>query len=143
MYILYDYKSLYTLQELIYIETYGVEVGFVLGVNYVDPKRVWTLIDDSDASPLLARLIEQVPQKQYQPPIWVNVESSNIKAIRYDEQNEILDIQFLSSDDIFFRYENFPQCEYEQFVEAGSIGSYYARHIKGQFESEKLTMDGE
>jgi hypothetical protein len=93
--------------------------------------------------PLLANLIEQTPPKQYDPVIWVSVDSSNIKAIRYDERNEILDIQFLSGEDYFFRYENFPQCEYQQFIEAGSMGSYYARHIKGQFESEKLTMDGE
>lgn len=31
-------------------ETYGVEVGFVLGVNFVDPRRVWTLIDGSEGT---------------------------------------------------------------------------------------------
>ena len=53
-------------------ETYGVEVGFVLGVNYVDPKRVWTLIDDSDATyivdgyHLVNRISYFVTQKPYE-----------------------------------------------------------------------------
>lgn len=31
-------------------ETFGVEVGFVLGVNYVDPSRVWTLVDGDEGT---------------------------------------------------------------------------------------------
>lgn len=94
-----------------------------------------------EITPLLAKLLEEKPLREKLPVEWVSVDSSNIKAIRFDEDRESLDIQFLGSEDYFFRYENFPNFEYEQFVEAGSIGSYYARHIKGQFESEKLTME--
>lgn len=53
-------------------ETYGVEVGFVLGVNFVDPKRVWTLIDGSegtyiiDGYHLVDRISYFVTQKPYE-----------------------------------------------------------------------------
>ena len=96
-----------------------------------------------EITPLLAKLLEEKPLREKLPVEWVSVDSSNIKAIRFDEDREILDIQFLGSEDYFFRYENFSCFEYEQFIEAGSMGSYFARYIKGQFESEKLTMEEE
>jgi hypothetical protein len=53
-------------------ETYGVEVGFVLGVNFVDPRRVWTLIDGEkgayivDGYRLVNRILHYVTQKPYE-----------------------------------------------------------------------------
>ena len=31
-------------------ETYGIELGFVLGVAYTEPDRVWTLVDGDDGT---------------------------------------------------------------------------------------------
>ena len=32
-------------ESIDYFETYGIEVGYVLGVADCDPKRVWTYVD--------------------------------------------------------------------------------------------------
>ena len=91
----------------------------------------------------LAELVSKIIEVK-NAPTWVVVpESSNIAGIRYDDIAEVLDVQFYASDDSFFRYQKFPYFEYEQFINAESKGTYFARYIKGQFESEKLTMDGE
>lgn len=68
------------------------------------------------------------------------VSSSNIKAIGYDPEMQILAIQFGSGS--VYHYQGVPEEIYDdlqkcQTSKNNSIGHFFARHIKGAFEYER------
>ena len=68
-------------------------------------------------------------------PEMIFVDSSNIEAIGYDENNQELHVQFLSGG--YYVYHDVP-CEiFDGLVEAPSKGSYLNREIKGVFQYSK------
>lgn len=57
-----------------------------------------------------------------------SVESSNIKSIGYDSENEILEIEFNLG--VVYQYFGVPQNEYDTLMNADSHGRYFDRNIK-------------
>jgi hypothetical protein len=64
------------------------------------------------------------------------VESSNIKAIGYDPDKQRLVVEFLSGKR--YAYADVPPAVYTGFLEARSMGIFFSRNVRGQYETEKL-----
>ena len=65
----------------------------------------------------------------------IPVRSSNIKAVGYDNTTLVLEIEF--HDGGIYQYLDFSKSSYDDFVKAGSKGSYFHRHIKGKYRARK------
>lgn len=69
--------------------------------------------------------------------------STNIAAVGYDEQDQILGVQFWRgkgedrSPGATYYYQNVPKEEYADMLRAESIGAFFSSHIKGQYETTK------
>ncbi|MAO08074.1 MAG: KTSC domain-containing protein [Alteromonas sp.] len=66
---------------------------------------------------------------------WVKTVSSNINRVKYDQDKQILSVEFFNH--IIYHYHDVPETEYAMLLAADSIGSYFARNIKDQFEYTK------
>jgi hypothetical protein len=64
------------------------------------------------------------------------VQSSNIRSIGYDMENETLEIQF--NDGSIYHYFEVPLYEYDGIMEASSHGKYLAQHIKDSYRYERI-----
>lgn len=62
----------------------------------------------------------------------VDVISSNIKSIGYDEKSSILEVEFLSTD--IYNYFDVPKAVYLELMESNSHGKYLNSKIKGYYE---------
>ena len=70
-------------------------------------------------------------------PEMIPVESSNLKAIGYDPDNQELYVSFLNN--TTYKYLNVPEEIFNAFLEAGSKGQFLHRNIKmAGFEYERL-----
>lgn len=58
----------------------------------------------------------------------ISVSSSNIASIWYDEENLILEVEFLNSG--IYQYSWVPLSEYQGLMNAGSHGTYLNQYIK-------------
>ena len=65
------------------------------------------------------------------------VQSSNLQAVGYDPDANVLAVQFGSGH--IFHYANVPLKLWEGLEAAPSKGQFYAREIKGRFTAEKVT----
>jgi len=65
-----------------------------------------------------------------------NVSSSNLASVGYDEENEILEIEFNHGG--IYQYFNVPINEYEALMSADSHGKYFAANIRNDYEYQKL-----
>src|SRR3990167_11311693 len=65
------------------------------------------------------------------------VASSNLSAVGYDSQRQVLACTFKSGD--VWHYGSVPADLAEQLFEAESKGTFYSAHIKGKFPAEKMT----
>ena len=63
--------------------------------------------------------------------------SSCFSEIGYDSYWEILVVQFRDSDSVY-TYLDFPIDEWDKFTSADSLGSWYNKYIKGQYEYERI-----
>lgn len=63
--------------------------------------------------------------------------SSVISAILYDAQSATLRIIFLSG--MVYDYKKVPQEIYNEMKTSGSKGTYLNKHIKGNYEFEKIS----
>lgn len=61
-----------------------------------------------------------------------HVSSSNISSIGYDSSSSVLEIEFLSGG--IYQYFGVPETEYNNLMNASSIGSYFAQNIKDKYE---------
>ncbi len=66
---------------------------------------------------------------------WIRVDSSNLRAIRYDEKEEVLEVAFVKSGT--YRYLGVPKVVYEGLRRAKSKGKYLAAHVKNRYEFER------
>jgi len=64
------------------------------------------------------------------------VTSSNIRGIGYDPKSQTLEIEFHGTG--IYQYFKVPQSVYNALMSASSLGSYFARHIKGRFRWAKV-----
>jgi len=64
------------------------------------------------------------------------VDSSNIESIGYDESTQTLRVKFLSGG--IYEYKNVPIMEFEQLINASSVGACLNRNIKNNYPYEKV-----
>jgi hypothetical protein len=64
------------------------------------------------------------------------VSSSNIAAIGYDEDNQILEVEF--NDGAVYQYSGVPSSEYDGIMNADSKGKYLHANIKNRYPFVKL-----
>lgn len=62
------------------------------------------------------------------------VKSTNLVSIGYDEQTETLEIEFKGNR--IYRYQNVSKEEYNNLVNAESIGKYFNTNIKNEYMYE-------
>lgn len=67
---------------------------------------------------------------------WIDVESSNIRAIGYDENLSRLGIKF--KDGTVYEYDDVPQYIFEDFRNADSKGKYGHRNIYKTYNGRKI-----
>lgn len=67
------------------------------------------------------------------------VESSSLSAIGYNVEKEILAVRFTSG--AIFHYGGVSLNAYTALLEAQSLGSYFAKHVKSKYRAEKMTGD--
>lgn len=66
----------------------------------------------------------------------VQVQSSTIKSLSYDESKEQMQILFKGGER--YLYEEFPIELWNQFINSESKGRYFNSRIKNDFQSTKL-----
>jgi hypothetical protein len=76
--------------------------------------------------------------KRSAPISMINVDSSNLKAIGYDEAKEQLYVRFVSKNRLYV-YDDVPKSVYEKLLEANSKGSYFSSAIRGAFYYDQLS----
>jgi len=64
-------------------------------------------------------------------------DSSCFSEIGYDEQNEVLVVVFRDSGSMYAYYD-VPEGVWDDLYFASSMGSYYNKNIKGQYDCEKI-----
>ncbi len=64
------------------------------------------------------------------------VESSNLAAAGYDQDKEVLYIEFKNGN--VYEYSNVPFDVYTGLMDADSLGSYFHRHIRTAYDYRKL-----
>ena len=66
----------------------------------------------------------------------IQVGSSNVDSIGYDEDSQILRVRFKNGS--VYEYMNVSVVEFEQLRLASSVGSYLNRNIKGNYPYQKV-----
>lgn len=66
------------------------------------------------------------------------VKSSNLSSVGYDEETKTLEIEFY--DGAVWQYAPVTREGYTDFINAPSLGSYFARHIKNNENLEKTKI---
>jgi hypothetical protein len=69
-------------------------------------------------------------------PEMIQVSSSNIDSIGYDEQNEQVYVRFLNGS--LYVYKGVPMHEFENLRDAPSLGSYLHRNYKNVYPYERI-----
>lgn len=64
----------------------------------------------------------------------IDVKSSNIKSVSYDEERAKLYIKFHTKK--IYVYSKVPRLKYTELMLSDSKGSFFASHIKKQFDCE-------
>ena len=65
-----------------------------------------------------------------------SVDSSNISSIGYDEEQQLLEIEFLNG--AIYQYTDVPLDVYNNLMNASSHGSYLAHNIKGTYQYNQI-----
>ena len=66
----------------------------------------------------------------------IQVSSSNILAVGYDADNQIVHVQFLNGSD--YIYKRVPQHEFDGLLNASSVGSYLNINYKNKYHYERI-----
>lgn len=67
----------------------------------------------------------------------INVNSSNIASVGYDNIQRLLEIEFHGND--IYQYLNVPQNIYENLMAASSHGKYFDQNIKNVYQYHKIS----
>lgn len=65
-----------------------------------------------------------------------SVESSNILSVGYKEDTQTLEVEFKGG--TVYQYSDVPKTEYENLINAVSVGSYFHQNIKNNFSFNKI-----
>ena len=66
------------------------------------------------------------------------MDSSNIRSIGYDASRQVLEVEFKQTGKVY-RYAGVPADMANSLVRAPSVGSFFAKHIKGRFGGEEVS----
>lgn len=66
----------------------------------------------------------------------VNVSSSNIESVGYDEGSQTVCVKFLNGS--IYTYKGVPKHEFEALKDAPSVGSYLHRNFKNVYPYERI-----
>lgn len=66
----------------------------------------------------------------------VLVQSSNLSSIGYNEENEILEIEFHHGG--IYQYSNVPERVYNDLMNADSHGVYFSANIRDMYTTKKI-----
>ena len=69
-------------------------------------------------------------------PEMINVESSNVEEIGYDEETQTAYVRYLNGS--LYIYKGVPLLEFENLRDAPSIGSYLHRNFKNLYPYERI-----
>ena len=64
------------------------------------------------------------------------VQSSDLKSVGYEEQQNLLEIEFISGG--IYQYSGVPKDIYSGLVNAPSHGKFFARFIKDRFPTRRV-----
>jgi len=64
------------------------------------------------------------------------VSSSNLKSVGYDQNTEILEVEFHSGG--IYQYSNVPSSVHIALMSAGSVGSYFNQHVKNKYSFKQI-----
>lgn len=67
---------------------------------------------------------------------WQPLESKMFLSAAYDSEHQILYLRFRSQD--VYRYFEFPDDRYQEFLNAASRGRYFLSHIRDRFRHERM-----
>ena len=67
---------------------------------------------------------------------WQPLESKMFLSAAYDAEHQILYLRFRSQD--VYRYFEFPDDRYREFLNAESRGRYFLSHIRDRFRHERM-----
>jgi len=67
---------------------------------------------------------------------WQPLESKMFLSAAYDAERQILYLRFRSGD--VYRYFDFPDHQYQEFLNAESHGRHFLSHIRDHFRYERL-----
>lgn len=70
----------------------------------------------------------------------IQVKSSNINAVGYNNQYKILTIEFQNGN--IYNYQEVPKTVYDELMDADSKGKYFMKNIRFKFAYEKLDQKG-
>lgn len=65
-----------------------------------------------------------------------SVSSSNLAAIGYDAENEILEVEFNHGG--IYQYDGVPANVHEKLMNASSHGTYFSAHIRNVYPTRKI-----
>ena len=86
------------------------------------------------------RLIEQLERLTGRKVIlikeWVDVVSSNLEIVEYNNKTKELKIKFLNSPDVYY-FKNVPGKIYAGMMWSNSKGKYFHKYIKNKFNFTK------
>ncbi len=68
---------------------------------------------------------------------WLEVNSSILEAVQYDEESRTLRIRFRKG--TVYEYQNVPPNLVRSMLRAESVGSFFTRYIKPNYRYRKLT----
>lgn len=66
----------------------------------------------------------------------IQVSSSNLKSVGYDEEHKILEVEFKGGG--IYRYKNVPKETFESFLSSPSLGKFFMGNIRNSFLCERL-----
>jgi hypothetical protein len=67
---------------------------------------------------------------------WLPLESKMFTSVAYDAEKRLLYLRFQSGD--IYQYFEFPNNDYQQFLNAESKGRYFLSNIRNCFRYERL-----
>lgn len=67
----------------------------------------------------------------------IQVSSSNIGSVGYDEENQIVHVLFLNNTE--YIYKGVPQHEFDGLLNAPSVGSYLHQNYKNVYPYERIS----
>lgn len=88
----------------------------------------------------LDQLIEALDQKKEEILRRIPVDSSMVSAVGYDDENDILYVEFLDTGNIY-AYHNVPLKVFDGMLKSSSIGNYVRNEIISTYAYEKVKKD--